>query len=83
MRKYTESEKLHHGYKYTTWRNAILRKGEYKCSRCGSIEELTVDHIQPTVTHPELAFDLDNGRVLCNKCRVKGMLEGWEHKRFK
>ena len=57
------------------WRKGVMRKGNYKCAKCGALEDLTADHILPVVSHPELTFDIDNGRILCNKCRVKDMLK--------
>ena len=69
------SRKNHRGYKYKVWRQAVLLKGDYQCSQCGSKEELTADHILPRSKYPELELDVDNGRVLCDKCRVADMLK--------
>ena len=69
--------KFHHGIRYKLWRWEVLRNGYHQCSICGATNELTADHILPRVSHPELAFNVDNGRVLCNTCRVKDMLYSW------
>lgn len=56
------------------WRDAVFLKGEFECAKCGSKENLTADHIKPIVSHPELVFNVDNGQVLCEPCRIKDML---------
>ena len=79
----SRSNSLHRGYKYKHWRDTVLQNGYYKCSVCASGKNLTADHIKPASTHPELFFDPNNGRILCDKCRVKDMLERWANNRFK
>lgn len=74
---------MHHGYQYRGWRKHVLRNGNHRCSICGGTEDLTADHIKPVATYPELAYDVPNGRILCNKCRVRDMLEGIQMNRFK
>ena len=76
-------KKNHHGYKYKNWQLAVMEQGGYKCCKCGSCENLTADHIRPRVSNPELIYDVTNGRILCDKCRVKDMLESWENKKLR
>jgi len=83
MSKKSGSDKIHRGHKYKRWQNAVLKQGNYRCSQCGNISELTADHILPIVSHPELCYDVDNGRILCNKCRVRDMLGSWQSGRLK
>jgi 5-methylcytosine-specific restriction endonuclease McrA len=63
------------GSKYRRWRKRVLAKNGHKCALCGSTENLTIDHIEPLVRNPDRALDVENGRVLCDKCRVKDMLD--------
>lgn len=51
----------------------MLAKDGYRCVECGSTEKLTVDHIEPLARNGK-PYDVNNGRVLCDKCRVKDML---------
>lgn len=56
-----------------SFRDAVWAGRYYAtCERC---KRLTirgvsgeVDHIQPRSTHPELAFDPANGRIVCFEC---------------
>jgi len=77
--RYTATEKLHRGYRCQRWRKAVLKKDNHTCVECGSKDKLTVDHIKPVVAYPHLAFDIRNGRTLCDSCRVKGMLKQWQN----
>lgn len=38
------------------------------CMRCGSREDIQVDHIKPKSSYPELALTIDNLQILCWKC---------------
>ena len=76
-------KKFHKGYRYKTWQQQVLHDGGYKCSQCGSTDKLTADHIKPVVNHSELRYDVNNGRILCDKCRVKDMLNSLENGVFK
>lgn len=55
-------------------------KNQYNCIRCGSVEELQFDHIDPSTKEieisalhprsrlPELLLELDKCQVLCREC---------------
>lgn len=56
---------------------AIIKYGN-KCQCCGADSKsgpLNVDHIKPRVDYPELATDINNLQVLCERCN-KG--KGWQ-----
>lgn len=53
---------------YRRWRNAILKRDNYTCQICSSQKNLEGAHIKSFAKYPELRFDINNGRVLCNKC---------------
>ncbi len=44
-----------------------VRKGKV-CDCCTSSEKLTAHHLWPKSKFPELALEVDNGVVLCEKC---------------
>lgn len=62
---------------YKQWRKAIFERDNYTCVFCGKKSKkaqpvyLQADHIKPFALYPELRFDLDNGRTLCNECHSK------------
>lgn len=53
------------------WRKAVLNKDNYRCVLCGANEKLHCDHIMPQFTHPQLKYEVSNGRVLCFDCHKK------------
>jgi len=67
------------GVNYQYWRETIKRRDNYICQMCGidgkvpcphcdTKPRLHSDHIKPWAKYPELRYDLDNGRTLCEKC---------------
>jgi hypothetical protein len=41
------------------------------CLRCGSTENIAVDHIKPYSLYPHLAMDINNLQPLCRSCNSK------------
>ena len=39
-----------------------------KCEKCGAMDHLTVHHVKPRNSHPELAYEIHNLVVLCERC---------------
>lgn len=67
-----ENEKIRKSSDYSNWRKSIFERDEFKCVLClkkGGC--LNADHIMPFSTHPELRFNLENGRTLCKECHIK------------
>ena len=83
MAKGKHSRQAHRGSKYRRWRDGVLMCGGYFCSECGNLTELTADHILPSVSHPELRYDTNNGRILCDRCRVRDMLDSNHKGKFR
>ena len=63
------------GIKYRRFQHSVFERDDGKCVFCGSTENLTLDHIIPKSEVPELFWDINNARTLCDKCRVKNDLE--------
>jgi len=70
--------------KYKDWRKAVFERDNYTCQDCGlrNVEglklKLNADHIKPFALHPELRFDISNGRTLCECCHKKTDTFGWK-----
>lgn len=67
----SKKEKQNLSTKIKKWKKQIFKRDGRICSICKSTEQLEVDHIKPWSTHPDLRFELSNGRVLCNQCHRK------------
>lgn len=73
-----------YGSQHIKWRKAVLERDKYTCVLCGNrYIELHVDHIKPFKDHPDLRYEVSNGRVLCKFCHYeitfnKSPLNNWE-----
>lgn len=70
--KTSAAMKVRNSKEYAQWRTAVYERDGYACQHCGQRGgKLHADHIKPFSTHPELRFDLSNGRTLCIDCHRK------------
>ena len=56
------------------FRHDLLERDGHVCQHCGRPLEsstLSIHHIKPRATHPELIYDADNCISLCKCCHVK------------
>jgi 5-methylcytosine-specific restriction endonuclease McrA len=58
------------GVEYRLWREAVFVRDDFTCQECGQRGSvyLVADHVKPWRTHPELRYELANGRTLCEPC---------------
>lgn len=59
-------------FEYKQWRKSVFERDDYTCQNCknkGGM--LNADHIQPYSLHPNLRYDIGNGRTLCLECHKK------------
>lgn len=57
---------------YRLWREAVFNRDDFTCRACAKRGgELEADHIMPFSTHPDLRFEVYNGRTLCEPCHRK------------
>jgi len=61
--------------KHREWRAKVLRRDKYLCQEClrygRKVQATHAHHVKPIEDHPELRFDLSNGRALCAACHNK------------
>lgn len=56
-------------YELTQWTKQVFERDNYTCQHCFERGgQLQADHIKSYVEHPELRWDLSNGRTLCIDC---------------
>lgn len=71
----------YNGARHRTWAAKVLRRAGYRCEECRRygrtdkdglpVHATVAHHIQHLDEHPELAYDLANGRALCEACHNK------------
>ena len=71
----------YNGVRHRTWAAKVLRRAGYRCEECRRygrtdkdglpVRATVAHHIQHLDEHPELAYDLANGRALCEACHNK------------
>lgn len=67
--KTEEAKILRQSAEYRLWRKAVFERDDYTCQICGKRGgRLHPDHIKRFSMFPELRFDVDNGRTLCESC---------------
>lgn len=67
LKRYESYEKRNNT-QYRRWKQAVLERDNYTCTRCGSKENLHVHHIKSFSEFPELRYDVNNGATLCKEC---------------
>jgi hypothetical protein len=59
--------KIRNRYQHKIWSYAIIERDQ-RCKKCGSRVKLEAHHIKNIHTYPDIAFALDNGITLCERC---------------
>ena len=71
----------YNGARHRAWAEKVLRRAGYRCEECRRygrtdkdglpVRATVAHHIQHLDEHPELTYDLANGRALCEACHNK------------
>lgn len=65
---------------YKEWRRLVFERDGFKCVECKTQEgRLNADHILPWAAFPEIRYDVNNGRTLCEKCHRKTYKDNFMH----
>ena len=65
-----ESSVSRNSLEYTNWRNQVFQRDKV-CQCCGLDKRLHAHHIFGYEEHPELAYEVSNGIILCQFCHDK------------
>lgn len=67
-----ENQRIRLSPEMKVWRIAVFERDNYTCQFCFKRDvKLNADHIKSFALHPELRFELTNGRTLCVDCHMK------------
>jgi 5-methylcytosine-specific restriction endonuclease McrA len=70
--------------RYEKWRHEVLERDDYKCTNCGSEDNLQIHHIKELYliiqeykdkynklnVDDDIFYNVDNGITLCRKCHI-------------
>lgn len=76
-----DNERARHSAELRAWRLAVYRRDGFRCQDCGTKGELHAHHVKYWSTHPELRFEVSNGKTLCVDCH--GRVHGRNFRSFK
>lgn len=67
-----ENKIIRASLEYRKWRELVFERDDYTCQFCNKRGgKIQADHIKPFAFHPELRFEISNGRTLCIDCHMK------------
>jgi 5-methylcytosine-specific restriction endonuclease McrA/predicted transcriptional regulator len=67
----TDAVRERRSYDAKVWREACLKRDNFKCTSCGSSEKLHVHHILEFADYPARRWDINNGKTVCVFCHEK------------
>jgi hypothetical protein len=53
---------------YIQWRHDVMKRDQFRCTRCGAKGNLQAHHIIPASVCLDLRYAVFNGQTLCEKC---------------
>jgi 5-methylcytosine-specific restriction endonuclease McrA len=63
------NKRIKQSSEYRLWRNLVFQRDDWTCRKCG-VRGYTLHphHIKSFSAHPELRFEVSNGKTLCHEC---------------
>lgn len=55
-------------YRAKAWVKAVKDRDGWRCVECGSTEGLHAHHVKSWRYHPDLRYEVSNGKTLCEPC---------------
>lgn len=65
------NERARNSGRLLAWKRAVKARDKHRCRECGGKDRLHAHHIKPWAEFPDLRFDLENGKTLCEECHSK------------
>lgn len=69
--QHTAKRSMRGDIEYRLWRDAVLKRDNFACRKCGSGQTLHTHHIKRYADFPGLRVAIDNGITLCRECHRK------------
>lgn len=67
-----KNKAIRNSLEYREWVKKVFGRDKYTCVFCGKVGgDMHADHIKQFAYHPEVRFDINNGRTLCVSCHRK------------
>jgi transposase len=70
------NQRLRNSVLSRSWSKAVRERDGNRCAECGATGRLHAHHVKPWKDHPELRYDVDNGKTLCPPCHQRA--HGWK-----
>ena len=68
-RKTPKLEALRKTADYIHWRESVFKRDDFTCQECGKRGgKIQAHHVKQFAYYPELRFDVNNGKTLCEPC---------------
>lgn len=62
------SQKWRLSKEYKLWKLQVLEIHNHTCTECGTHDNLQAHHVKQASKHPELRYDVNNGKCVCFSC---------------
>ena len=69
---FSKDRSHYNSLEYINWRRDVFIRDEFTCRECGVKHTyITAHHIKSWRNYPELRYEVDNGKTLCEDCHKK------------
>lgn len=73
IKRKKRSKKQSRPPEHAAWSKLVRKRDKYICCECGCADKkvLHAHHIKDWESHPDLRYNVDNGKTLCAICHAK------------